>query len=107
MESKRAGQAPLRQKASATMARMNMPPYIPNSDEFGELQRFVDALYAHATIVDNVEVQVAAEMYDFDADLLEIISMLPSGVYERPRICDQFNSALAAHGWTQRFGTVE
>lgn len=84
-----------------------MPPYIPSSDEFGELQRFVDALYLDAKLVDNIDVQVRAEMYDFDADLMEIVGMLPSGVYDRPRLADQFNSALAAHGWTQRFGTVE
>ena len=46
-------------------------------------------------------------MYDFPEDLVEIIAMLPSGLYERARLADQFNSALAAHGWTQRFGTVE
>ena len=45
--------------------------------------------------------------FDLDYDLLEIVSCLPSGVYERARLADQLNSALAAHGWTQRFGTVE
>ena len=58
-----------------TIGRMEKPPYIPNSDEYGELQRFVEALYASETLVDNLDVQVI--------------------------------SALAAHGWTQRFGTVE
>lgn len=86
---------------------MEKPPYIPNSDEFGELQRFVDALFARAKLVDNLDVQVLAETYDLPADLLEIVGMLPSGIYERSRLVDQFNSALAAHGWTQRFGTVE
>ena len=86
---------------------MDMPFYIPNSDELGELQRFVDNLFLTEKLVDNVDVQVRAEMYDLPEDLLEIVGMLPSGVYERPRLADQFNSALAAHGWTQRFGTVE
>ena len=84
-----------------------MPPYIPNYDEFGELQRFVDALYASTQLVDNLDVQIKAEMYDMPEELMEIISMLPSGIYERSRLADQFNSALAAHGWAQRFGTVE
>ena len=48
-----------------------------------------------------------AETFDLPYDLLEVVSMLPSGVYERPRLADQLNSALVAHGWTQRFGTVE
>lgn len=81
--------------------------YINPDDEYGQLQRFVDALYADTQFVDNVDVQVLAEMYDFDSDLMEIVGMLPSGVYERARLADQFNSALSAHGWTQRFGTVE
>lgn len=86
---------------------MEKPPYIPNSDEFGELQRFVDTLYASEKLVDNLDAQVLAETYDLPGDLLEIVGMLPSGVYERSRLADQLNSALAAHGWTQRFGTVE
>ena len=86
---------------------MEKPPYIPNSDELGELQRFVEALFATEKLVDNLDVQVKAEMFDLPEDLMEIVSMLPSGIYERSRIADQFNSALAAHGWTQRFGTVE
>lgn len=89
------------------MCRMDKPPYIPNSDEFGELQRFVDSLYASVDFVDNLDAQVMAETYDLNYDLLEIVSCLPSGVYERARLADQLNSALAAHGWTQRFGTVE
>lgn len=89
------------------MGRMEKPPYIPNSDEYGELQRFVNALFASARLVDNLDVQVLAETYDLTDDLLEIVSMLPSGIYERSRLADQLNSALAAHGWTQRFGTVE
>ena len=89
------------------MERMEKPPYIPNSDEFGELQRFVDALFAREPLVDNLDVQVLAGTYDLPEDLMEIVGMLPSGLYERPRLADQFNSALAAHGWTQRFGTVD
>lgn len=86
---------------------MERPPFIPNSDEFGELQRFVDSLYAFSKMVDNLDVQVRAETFDLDGDLLEIVGMLPPGAYERARLADQLNSALAAHGWTQRFGTVE
>lgn len=89
------------------MGRMEKPPYIPNSDEFGELQRFVDSLFASVKLVDNLDAQVLAETNDLPDELMEIVGMLPSGIYERSRLADQFNSALAAHGWTQRFGTVE
>lgn len=57
--------------------------------------------------MDNLDAQVLAETYDLPDELMEIVGMLPSGIYERSRLADQFNSALAAHGWTQRFGTVE
>lgn len=86
---------------------MNTFDYINPDDEFGQLQRFVDALYVDTQTIDNIDVQVLADMYDFDPDLMEIIRLLPSGYYDRPRLADQFNSALSAHGWTQRFGTVE
>ena len=89
------------------MGRMEKPPYIPNSDEFGELQRFVDSLFASSKLVDNLDAQVLAETYDLPDELMEIVGMLPSGIYERSRLADQLNSALAAHGWIQRFGTVE
>lgn len=89
------------------MVGMKMPDYIFNSDEYGELQRFVDALYLSEKFVDNLDVQVKAELYDLPGDLMEVIAMLPTGVYERQRLADQLNSALAAHGWAQRFGTVE
>lgn len=86
---------------------MAEPFFVPNSDEFDELQHFVDALFASDKFVNNLDVQVKAEMYDLPVELVEIITMLPSGIYERSRLADQFNSSLAAHGWTRRFGTVE
>ena len=48
-----------------------------------------------------------AELLDLERDLLEIVNLLPPGVYERQRLCDQLNSALAAHGWGALYGTVE
>lgn len=80
---------------------------IPNFDEVGELQRFVDQLFAAEKLVDALDAQVQAELYDLPIELLEIVSMLPPGCYERARLTSQLNSALAAHGWAQRFGTVE
>ena len=37
----------------------------------------------------------------------EIVNLLPPGVYDRQALCDQLNSALAAHGWGAVYGTVE
>lgn len=77
------------------------------SEEFGELQRLVDELYAGRHEVDRLDLVVQAEIIDLSADLMEIVNLLPPGVYERQRLCDQLNSALAAHGWGGMYGTVE
>ena len=37
----------------------------------------------------------------------EIVNLLPPGYYDRQSLCDQLNSALAAHGWGAVYGTVE
>ena len=61
------------------------------AEEFGDLQRLVDGLF-----------------YDRHAiDRLEIVNLLPPGYYDRQSLCDQLNSALAAHGWGAIYGTVE
>ena len=61
------------------------------AEEFGDLQRLVDGLF-----------------YDRHAiDLMEIVNLLPPGYYDRQSLCDQLNSALAAHGWGAVYGTVE
>lgn len=77
------------------------------SEEFGELQRLVDGMYADRKAVDRLDLVVQAEILDFSDDLMEIVTLLPPGVYERQRLCDQLNSALAAHGWASSYGTVE
>ncbi len=38
---------------------------------------------------------------------MEIVNLVPPGTYDRTRLCDQVNSALAAHGWGATYGTVE
>lgn len=77
------------------------------SEEFGELQRLVDGLFTGRTVVDRLDLVVQAEILDLSPDLLEIVNLLPPGAYERQRLCDQLNSALAAHGWGSVYGTVE
>lgn len=77
------------------------------SEEFGELQRLIDGLYTGRTAVDRLDLVVQAEIIDLSPDLMEIVNLLPPGIYERQRLCDQLNSALAAHGWGGIYGTVE
>ena len=77
------------------------------SEAFGELQRLVDSVFLGKTAVDRLDLVVQAEILDLDPDLLEIVSLVPPGIYERQRLCDQLNSALAAHGWGSAYGTVE
>ncbi len=78
-----------------------------HSESFGELQRLIDGLYATRDMVERLDVVVQAEILDLDADLQEIVTLLPPGTYDRQRLCDQLNSALAAHGWGGLYGTVE
>lgn len=78
------------------------------SEEFGELQRLVDGMFAGGrTSIERLDIVVQAEILDLSADLLEIVNLLPPGTYDRQRLCDQINSALAAHGWASDYGTVE
>ncbi|QWT17384.1 hypothetical protein KPC83_05970 [Collinsella sp. zg1085] len=84
-----------------------MEQFAFQSEAFGELQRLVDSLYTGHDQVDRLDVMVQAEILDLPDDLLEIVSLLPPGNYERSRMCDQLNSALAAHGWGNLYGTVE
>ncbi len=77
------------------------------AESYGELQSLVDGLYATRTVVDRLDLVMQAEVLDLDADLQEIVPPLPPGSYERQRLCDQLNSAIAAHGWGGVYGTVE
>ena len=77
------------------------------AEEFGDLQRLVDGMYAGRETVDRLDLVVQAEILDLAPDLMEIVTRLPPGVYDRRRLCDQLNSALAAHGWGSMYGTVE
>lgn len=78
-----------------------------HAEEYGELQRLVDALYATEETVSSVDVVVRAEMDDLAPDLVEVVELLPAGNYKRGRLCDQLNSIITAHGWGYIYGTVE
>lgn len=77
------------------------------SEEFGALQRLVDKLFSNTKQVSRLDVIITAEYFDLIDDLLEIVNLLPPGVYDRQRLCDQMNSAIAGHGWGFVYGTVE
>lgn len=77
------------------------------AEEFGDLQRLVDGLFYDRTMVERLDLVVQAEILDLAPDLMEIVNLLPPGTYDRQRLCDQINSALAAHGWAAAYGTVE
>lgn len=77
------------------------------SEDYGELQRLVDSLYMGKEYASRMDLVVQAEILDLSPDLQEIVNLLPPGNYARQRLCDQLNSALAAHGWGNTYGTVE
>lgn len=77
------------------------------AEEFGDLQRLVDGMFIGRETIDRLDLVVQAEILDLSPDLMEIVTLLPPGTYDRQRLCDQLNSALAAHGWGSTYGTVE
>lgn len=81
------------------------------SEDYGELQHLVDALFApgvsrYATVT-KLDVLMRAEAFDLCADLAEVIDLLPSATFTRTQLCDQMNSILSGHGWGGVYGTVE
>lgn len=81
------------------------------SEDFGELQRLVNSLFAPgvsaAATVSKLDVELRAEMLDLCAELREVAGSLPPRTYTRQRLCDQINSIVVAHGWGNVYGTVE
>ena len=77
------------------------------AEEFDDLQRLVDGLFYDRRAIDRLDLIVQAEILDLAPDLMEIVNLLPPGCYDRQSLCDQLNSALAAHGWGAVYGTVE
>lgn len=77
------------------------------AEEYGDLQRLIDGLFIGRQTIDRLDLIVQAEILDLSPDLIEIVNLVPPGTYDRPHLCDQINSALAAHGWGATYGTVE
>jgi hypothetical protein len=76
-------------------------------DDRAALQRLVDSLFERSARVARLDVVLRAEALDLPIDLLGLVDLLPPGIYTRQALCDQLNSALKGHGWTNRFATVE
>ena len=81
------------------------------AEEYGELQRLVDAIFvpgiSSAATCSKLDVVTRAEIFDLSADLAEVVEALPSRTYTRQRLCDQLNSIIVGHGWGAVYGTVE
>lgn len=77
------------------------------SEEYGMLQHVVDTLFLNCTLVSRLDLVLSAEAADLCDDLMEIVSLLPPGRYDRHDLCMQLNSAISAHGWGLIYGTVE
>lgn len=77
------------------------------AEEYGDLQRLIDGLFIGRQTIDRLDLIVQAEILDLSPDLIEIVNLVPPGTYDRQHLCDQINSALAAHGWGATYGTVE
>ncbi|MDO5117927.1 MAG: hypothetical protein Q4D34_05500 [Eggerthellaceae bacterium] len=94
------------------------------SPYYGAMQKLIDSLFEeqnadalsaeeiaerilHPTKVRRLDVIIAAESLDLPDELLEIVNLLPPGLFSRQRLCDQLNSAICGHAWGQRYGTVE
>lgn len=79
----------------------------PLFDDPDALQRLVDSQFRNQRHITQMSFLVAAEAMELDADLLEVIRCVPAGTYPRGRFCDQLNSSIVGHGWTQRYHTVD
>ncbi len=80
---------------------------VERSEDYGALQKVVDALYAHARTVSRLDVVLGAEAADLPRDLMEVVELLPPGTYTRERLCTQLNSSIGGHGWGYVYGNVK
>lgn len=82
------------------------PINAPSPEAYGELQSLIDTVYLRSEKADSLQLVAQAEIVDVHPDVLEVVNLLPFGTYTRPRMCDQLNSIITAHGWGARYGTV-
>lgn len=81
------------------MAREKSPGY-------GVLQEFIDRLFDGREDYMRLEVVLEGEAYGLNGELMEVLNLLPPGLYTRDRLCGQINSSLSSHGWGYVYGAV-
>lgn len=76
------------------------------SPDYGALQEFIDRLFDGREDYMRLEVVLEGEAYGLNGELMEVLNLLPPGLYTRDRLCGQINSSLSSHGWGYVYGAV-
>lgn len=76
------------------------------SPDYGVLQGFIDRLFDGREDYMRLEVVLEGEAYGLNGELMEVLNLLPPGLYTRDRLCGQINSSLSSHGWGYVYGAV-
>lgn len=76
------------------------------SPDYGVLQEFIDRLFDGREDYMRLEVVLESEAYGLNGELMEVLNLLPPGLYTRDRLCSQINSSLSSHGWGYVYGAV-
>lgn len=76
------------------------------SPDYGVLQEFIDRLFDGREDYMRLEVVLEGEAYGLNGELMEVLNLLPPGLYTRDRLCGQINSSLSSHGWGYVYGAV-
>lgn len=76
------------------------------SPDYGVLQEFIDRLFDGREDCMRLEVVLEGEAYGLNGELMEVLNLLPPGLYTRDRLCGQINSSLSSHGWGYVYGAV-
>ena len=76
------------------------------SPDYGVLQEFIDRLVDGREDYMRLEVVLEGEAYGLNGELMEVLNLLPPGLYTRDRLCSQINSSLSSHGWGYVYGAV-
>ena len=76
------------------------------SPDYGVLQEFIDRLFDGREDYMRLEVVLEGEAYGLNGELMEVLNLLPPGLYTRDRLCGQINLSLSSHGWGYVYGAV-
>ena len=76
------------------------------SPDYGVLQEFIDRLFDGREDYMRLEVVLEGEAYGLNGELMEVLNLLPPGLYTRDRLCGQINSSLSSYGWGYVYGAV-